>query len=47
MAKISLRSYFHEIEGMIDKGQIDEAVAHCRHILQSYPKLLSAYRFDG
>jgi tetratricopeptide (TPR) repeat protein len=47
MVKIALRSYFHEIEGLIDKGQIEEAEAHCRHILQSFPKLLAAYRLMG
>ena len=47
MAKISLRSYIHEIEGLIDKGQTEEAVAHCRYILQSFPKLLAAYRLMG
>jgi competence ComEA-like helix-hairpin-helix protein len=47
MAKISLRSYYHEIEGLIDKGQTEEAVAHCRHILLSFPKLLAAYRLMG
>ena len=47
MGNISLRSYFHEIEGLIGKGQIEEAEAHCRHILQSFPKLLAAYRLMG
>lgn len=47
MAKISLRAYIREIEGMINRGQLDEAVAHCQHILQTYPKLLAAYRLLG
>ncbi|MCL4529674.1 MAG: tetratricopeptide repeat protein, partial [Chloroflexi bacterium] len=47
MAKISLRSYNHEIEGMIERGQLDEAIAHCRHILQTFPKHLETYRLLG
>ncbi|RPI32591.1 MAG: hypothetical protein EHM70_08570, partial [Chloroflexota bacterium] len=47
MAKISLRSYNREIEGLIDKGQVDEAVAHCRHVLKSFPKHLATYRLLG
>ena len=38
MAKVSLRAYNREIEAMIDRGQLDEAIAHCRHILKTYPK---------
>src|SRR5512139_109610 len=47
MAKISLRAYFREIEGLIEHGQLAEATAHCKHILQFYPKLLAAYRLLG
>jgi cytochrome c-type biogenesis protein CcmH/NrfG len=47
MAVISLRSYNHEIEGMIDNGQLDEAVAHCRHILATFPKHIASYRLLG
>ncbi len=47
MAIISLRAYNHEIEGMIDNGQLDEAVAHCRHILATFPKHIATYRLLG
>jgi cytochrome c-type biogenesis protein CcmH/NrfG len=47
MAIISLRAYNREIEGMIDNGQLDEAVAHCRHILATFPKHIASYRLLG
>ncbi|MBN2116964.1 MAG: tetratricopeptide repeat protein [Anaerolineales bacterium] len=47
MAKVSLRVYNQEIEAMIDRGQLDEAVAHCRHILKTFPKHLETYRLLG
>src|SRR5512142_323273 len=48
MAKISLRMYNREIEGLIEQGQrLDEAIAHCRHILKTYPKHLETYRLLG
>ena len=47
MAKISLRAYNREIESLIDSGQIDEAIAHCRHILKFFPKHVDTYRLLG
>ena len=48
MAKISLRAYNREIEDLIEQGQrLDEAVAHCLHILRSFPKHLETYRLLG
>ena len=47
MAKIPLRTYIRDIESLIEHGQIDEAVAHCKYILNIYPKLLAAYRMLG
>lgn len=47
MAKVSLRIYNREIDRLIEQGQIDEAVAHCRHILQTFPKHLETYRMLG
>jgi tetratricopeptide (TPR) repeat protein len=47
MAIIPLRQYNREIEGMIDSGQIEEAIDHCRHILQTYPKYIQTYRLLG
>ena len=32
---------------MIDRGHLDEAIAHCRHILKSFPKHLETYRLLG
>src|SRR5574340_441570 len=48
MSKVALRAYCREIESMIEQGQrLDEAVAHCRHILATYPKHLDTYRLLG
>jgi len=47
MAKISLRIYNKEIERLIELGGTDEAVAHCRHILATFPKHLETYRLLG
>lgn len=47
MAEIGLQEYVQEIEGAVDQGRYDEAVAHGRHILQYYPKCLSVYRVLG
>jgi len=47
MARISLRAYSRDIEVMIDKNQIDEAFAHCRYILELYPKHIDTYRLMG
>jgi tetratricopeptide (TPR) repeat protein len=47
MAKVSLRAYNREIETMIDRGHLDEAIAHCRHILKTFPKHLETYRLLG
>lgn len=47
MAKISLRAYLHEIENMIDRGELEQAQANCRQILNVYPKNIDTYRFLG
>src|SRR5512135_1924908 len=47
MAKIPLRAYNREIESLIEQGQIDQAIAHCRHTLKSFPKCLDSYRLLG
>lgn len=44
MAKVTMRLYSREIESMIDHGKVEEAIAHCKHILQSYPKYIEIYR---
>jgi len=47
MAIISLRAYNREIEEMIENGQNEEAVAHCRYILEHFPKHVDTYRLMG
>ncbi len=47
MADISLRAYLKEIDELIERDQLDEAIAHARHILQTYPKHLDTYRLLG
>ncbi|MFN8383264.1 MAG: tetratricopeptide repeat protein [Anaerolineales bacterium] len=47
MAKVSLRIYNREIERLVEQGHIDEAIAHCRHILKTFPKHLETYRMLG
>ena len=47
MAKVFLRVYDREIESMIEGGQLDEAVAHCQHILKTYPMHIDTYRLLG
>ncbi|MGD8554787.1 MAG: tetratricopeptide repeat protein [Anaerolineales bacterium] len=47
MAKISLRAYVQEIDNLIEHNQLDAAIAHCRGILQTYPKHIDTYRLLG
>ena len=47
MSTISLRAYNREIDSMIDQGRLDEAIAHCRHILSKFPKHIDTYRLLG
>lgn len=47
MAKIPLRDYLTGIEELIDGGQIDDALAHCRHVLSTFPKNVDTYRTMG
>jgi tetratricopeptide (TPR) repeat protein len=47
MANIPLRAYEKKIEELIEQNHLPEAVAHCRHILKSYPKNISTYRILG
>jgi tetratricopeptide (TPR) repeat protein len=47
MAKVSLRAYNTEIDHLIDNNQLDEAIAHCIHILGIYPKHVDTYRLLG
>src|SRR3989304_4720531 len=47
MAETSLRAYVREIDDLIEHEQLDEAIAHARHILQTYPRHLDTYRLLG
>ncbi len=47
MSKVALRLYNREIETLIDQGHVEEAVAHCQHILKSFPKHIETYRLLG
>ncbi len=47
MAQIGLREYDRDIESMIDRGQIDEAIAHCKNIFKEFPKHIETYRLLG
>lgn len=47
MAIISLRAYNREVESYIERGQYEQAIFHCRHILQYFPKHIDTYRLLG
>ena len=47
MARIPLRNYHHEIDQLIDRGQIEEAIAHSKIILKQFPKDVETYRLLG
>jgi competence ComEA-like helix-hairpin-helix protein len=47
MAKVPLRVYSREIEDAIEENQIEEAIAHCHHIIKTFPKHIETYRLLG
>jgi tetratricopeptide (TPR) repeat protein len=48
MTEINLRTYIQEVDDLIEEGQhLEEAIAHCRHILKTYPKHIDTYRLLG
>ena len=47
MTKVPLRIYNREIESLIEQEHINEAIAHCQHILRVFPKHLETYRLLG
>lgn len=47
MAETTLRAYLQEIDDLVEHEQLDEAIAHCRHVLQTYPKHVEIYRLLG
>jgi tetratricopeptide (TPR) repeat protein len=47
MGKISLRLYTKEIENLVERGESQEAIAHCKYILKQFPKHIDTYRLLG
>ena len=47
MPETSLRAYGREIDELIERERLEEAIAHGRYILQTYPKHLETYRHLG
>jgi len=47
MEQITLRAYNQFIERLIAEEEYSEAIAHCRHILQHFPKHVETYRQLG
>ncbi|MCB9444717.1 MAG: tetratricopeptide repeat protein, partial [Ardenticatenaceae bacterium] len=44
MTTIALHKYTKKIEQLIEDQQLDEAIAHCRHILQQHPRHVDTYQ---
>jgi tetratricopeptide (TPR) repeat protein len=47
MTEIALRTYTQEIKDLIDHGHFDEAIAHCQHVLETFPRHIETYRLLG
>ncbi len=47
MSKISIHAYHERIDRLIEESRLAEAVAHCRHILNQYPRHVATYRLLG
>jgi tetratricopeptide (TPR) repeat protein len=47
MAQIMLRDYLQQTEDALSSGRIDDALAHCQHILTHFPGSLEAQRLLG
>lgn len=47
MPEISLKAYFGKLNSLLSINAADEVIHHSRHILQSYPKNVTAYRYLG
>jgi tetratricopeptide (TPR) repeat protein len=47
MPAIPLHAYVAKIEVLVDSGEQDEAIAHCRHILRLYPQYYKVYGLLG
>ena len=47
MGQIALRDYLNLITELVDEGRLDEAIAHCRNILEQFPRHLETYQLLG
>ncbi|CAG0931130.1 hypothetical protein TFLX_02007 [Thermoflexales bacterium] len=47
MAEVAFRDYLNEIDDLIERGSIAQAMQHCRHFLTQYPKAVEVYRMMG
>lgn len=47
MSEISIHAYHERIDRLIEESRLVEAVAHCRHILNQYPRHVATYRLLG
>ncbi len=47
MPRITLNTYVQEVASLIDREARDEAIGHCKHILESFPKHLKTYNLLG
>jgi predicted Zn-dependent protease len=47
VGRIALRDYLDQISVLIDESRLDEAVSHCRHILEQFPRHVLTYELLG
>jgi tetratricopeptide (TPR) repeat protein len=47
MANTTLRAYLDDLNVLLDQEALEEAIGHCRHILQHIPKNIETYRILG
>ncbi len=47
MAIVTLRAYLDEVQDLISKEALEEAIGHCKYILQTFPKNVAVYRLLG
>lgn len=47
MVATNLREYLSGIDQLIDSNQVEDALAHCRHVLKTFPKNIATYRLMG
>lgn len=47
MAKLPLNAYLQEVEQMLNREARQEAIGHCKYILETFPKHIGVYRLLG